>query len=293
MAEQSLDGQNIEVGRELPESRRLTKKDLNWSYLHWISLSQATYSWERMMGPAMAACMVPVMNRLYPDNGEFEEERKEMMSRHMEFYNTEAWLTGPPVLSVFISMEEEKAAGLPIKGEDITGMKTGLMGPFAGIGDTLRQATLIPIIGSIAISMGQAGSYLGPIFYMLATLLINYGFSYFAFHGMFERGKKGLQEIFESGVLDKYMTLATGVGAITIGGLAANTVNVSSSLAMNFGGGDILELQGILDTIIQGILPLGAIFLSLYLLIGKKWSSTKVLLILLAISGIGSAVGIL
>lgn len=285
--------ESLEEVRELPEDRKLTKKDLNKSYLYWISLSQATYSWERMMGPAMAACMIPVMDRLYPDTGEFEEERKEMMTRHMEFYNTEAWLTGPPVLSVFLSMEEEKAAGLPIKSEDISGMKTGLMGPFAGVGDTLRQATLIPIIGSIAISMGTAGSYVGPIFYMVATLLINYLFSYISFHAMFKKGKQGIQEIFESGVLEKYMTLATGVGAITIGGLAANTVSVTSSLALDFGGESVMEVQEILDTIIQGILPLGAIFLALYLLVGRKWSSTKVLLMLLAISSIGAAVGIL
>lgn len=279
--------------RELPEERRLTKKDLNKSYLYWISLSQATYSWERMMGPAMAACMIPIMDRIYPDNGKYAEERKEMMTRHMEFYNTEAWLTGPPVLSVFLSMEEEKAAGVPISSEDISGMKTGLMGPFAGVGDTLRQATLIPIIGSIAISLGTSGSYLGPILYMVATLLINYLFSYATFHAMFKKGKQGIQEIFESGVLEKYMTLATGVGAITIGGLAANTVNVSSPLVLDFGGENMLEIQQILDTIIQGILPLGAIFLALYLLVGKKWSSTKVLLCLLAISTIGAIFGLL
>ncbi|WP_440897781.1 PTS system mannose/fructose/sorbose family transporter subunit IID [Amphibacillus sp. Q70] len=288
-----MSAQSLEEVRELPKNRKLTKKDLNKSYLYWISLSQATYSWERMMGPAMAGCMIPIMDRLYPDNGEFEEERKEMMSRHMEFYNTEAWLTGPPVLSVFLSMEEEKAAGMPIKSEDISGMKTGLMGPFAGVGDTLRQATLIPIIGSIAISLGSAGSYLGPVLYMVATLLINYLFSYFSFHAMFKKGKEGLQEIFESGVLEKYMTLATGVGAITIGGLAANTVNVTSSLVLDFGEGNIMEIQEILDTIIQGLLPLGAIFLALYLLISKKWNSTKVLLMLLAVSSIGAAIGIL
>ncbi|AYW48276.1 MULTISPECIES: PTS system mannose/fructose/sorbose family transporter subunit IID [Tetragenococcus] len=282
----------MEESYQLPEERRLTKRDLNKAYLYWISLSQATYSWERMMGPAMAGTMIPIMERIYPSNEEFKEERKEMMKRHMQFYNTEAWLTGPPVLSVIISMEEEKAAGVPIKHEDVSGMKTGLMGPMAGVGDTLRQATLIPIIGSIAISLGTEGNFLGPIFYMLATLILNYGFSYFSFHWMYKKGKEGINEIFASGALEKFMTMATAVGAVTIGGLAANTVNVTSSLTLNFGENQIV-IQEILDTIIQGILPLGAVFLTLYLLVNKNWGSTKILLILIAIAIIGVLIGFL
>lgn len=274
----------------LPKERALTKAELNKAYLYWISLSQATYSWERMMGPAMAGTMIPVMDRLYPPNGEFDYERKEMMKRHMEFYNTEAWLTGPLVLAVILSMEEEKASGVPISSEDISGMKTGLMGPMAGVGDTLRQATLIPIIGSIAISLGATGSYIGPILYIIATLIINYGISYFGFHALFKKGKQGINEIFASGLLEKFMTIATAVGAVTIGGLAANTVKVSSSTVLNLGGNKMV-IQELLDKIIKGMLPLGAIFLTLYLLMNKKMSSTKVLLILIIIAVVGVLIG--
>ncbi|WP_251860054.1 PTS system mannose/fructose/sorbose family transporter subunit IID [Clostridium sp. Marseille-Q2269] len=274
----------------LPKERALTKAELNKAYLYWISLSQATYSWERMMGPAMAGTMIPVMDRLYPPNGEFDYERKEMMKRHMEFYNTEAWLTGPLVLAVILSMEEEKASGVPISSEDISGMKTGLMGPMAGVGDTLRQATLIPIIGSIAISLGATGSYIGPILYIISTLIINYGISYFGFHALFKKGKQGINEIFASGLLEKFMTIATAVGAVTIGGLAANTVKVSSSTVLNLGGNKMV-IQELLDKIIKGMLPLGAIFLTLYLLMNKKMSSTKVLLILIIIAVVGVLIG--
>lgn len=275
---------------QLPENRRLTKKDLNKSYLYWISLTQATYSWERMQGPAMAGAMLPIMHRLYPEEEKFKVERKEMMKRHMEFYNTEGWLVGPFVLAVILSMEEEKASGIPISSEDISGMKTGLMGPMAGVGDTLRQATLIPIIGSIAISLGTNGSFAGPIFYMVATLLINYGISYFGFHTLFKKGKEGINEIFASGLLEKFMTIATAVGAVTIGGLAANTVKLSSSAVLKLGGNELI-VQELIDKIIKGLLPLGAVFLTLYLLVNKKMGSTKILLILIGIAVIGVLIG--
>lgn len=275
---------------QLPENRRLTKKDLNKSYLYWISLTQATYSWERMQGPAMAGAMLPIMNRLYPAKEGFRAERKEMMRRHMEFYNTEGWLVGPFILAVILSMEEEKASGIPLSSEDISGMKTGLMGPMAGVGDTLRQATLIPIIGSIAISLGTSGSFAGPIFYMVATLLINYGISYFGFHALFKKGKEGINEIFASGLLEKFMTIATAVGAVTIGGLAANTVKLSSSAVLKLGGNELV-IQELIDKIIMGLLPLSIIFLTLYLLIKKKMGSTKLLLILILIAVVGVIIG--
>jgi mannose/fructose/N-acetylgalactosamine-specific phosphotransferase system component IID len=275
---------------QLPENRRLTKKDLNKSYLYWISLTQATYSWERMQGPAMAGAMLPIMNRLYPAKEGFGAERKEMMRRHMEFYNTEGWLVGPFILAVILSMEEEKASGIPLSSEDISGMKTGLMGPMAGVGDTLRQATLIPIIGSIAISLGTSGSFAGPIFYMVATLLINYGISYFGFHALFKKGKEGINEIFASGLLEKFMTIATAVGAVTIGGLAANTVKLSSSAVLKLGGNELV-IQELIDKIIMGLLPLSIIFLTLYLLIKKKMGSTKLLLILILIAVVGVIIG--
>ena len=279
-----------EIGLE--ESRKLTVGDLNKAFIAWTSLAQTTYSWERMQGPAMAGTMIHVMDRLYPDNTVYREERKEMMIRHMEFYNTEPWLTGPLILAVVLSMEEEKAAGIPIESENISGIKTGLMGPMAGVGDTLRQATFTPIIGSIAIALGTSGSYFGPIFYLLATIGINYGISYFGFRKLFTKGKEGISEIFSGGLLEKYMTIATSVGAVTIGGLAANTVKVSSSAVINLGENQMV-IQELFDKIILGILPLSVIFLTLYLLMKKNVSSTKLLLILVLIAIVGVLIGFL
>lgn len=282
--------ENQENTMIIDDSRKLTVRDLNKAFIYWTSLAQTTYSWERMQGPAMAGTMLHIMERLYPDANKYKLERKEMMARHMEFFNTEPWLTGPFILAVILSMEEEKAAGIPIESEDISGMKTGLMGPMAGVGDTLRQATLVPIIGSIAIALGTSGSFFGPIFYMVATLGINYGISYFGFRKLFKKGKEGISEIFSGGLLEKYMTIATSVGAITIGGLAANTVKLSSSAVLNLGENQMV-IQELFDKIILGILPLSIIFITLYLLMRKNLSSTKLLLILVSIAVVGVLIG--
>ena len=63
----------------------------------------------------------------------------------MVFYNTEA-VFGSVINGITIAMEEQKAKGAPIDDETITSVKSGLMGPMAGVGDSLDWATFKPII---------------------------------------------------------------------------------------------------------------------------------------------------
>jgi mannose/fructose/N-acetylgalactosamine-specific phosphotransferase system component IID len=278
-----------EKNNKVTERKALSKKDLIKSYLLWVSMNQAMYSYERMQANGFLSAMAPAIERFYPDN---KEERIAAAKRHMEFFNTEPYLTGPGIIGLTLSLEEERANGLPLTDEDINGVKTSLMGPCAGIGDTLRQATLIPIIGSIAISIGLEGSFFGPILYMLATLLINYGLSYTLFNFSYQKGKEGIQKLFSSGQLEKIMTMATTTGAIALGGLAATTVKMSSSLVLTLGENQ-LAVQDILDKIILNLMPLGIIFLTYWLIQKKKISVIKILVLLATIATIGVLIGFL
>lgn len=273
---------------ELKEAgqKTVSAKDLRRIYWTWCSMCQAIYSFERLQAPGFFSAMTTAIDRFYSDD---DEERQAAIKRHMEFFNCEAWLIGPLIVGITLSMEEEKANGLPISGEDISGVKTGLMGPLAGVGDTLRQGTLIPIIGSISIALSVTGNFLGPILYMAATLAINHGISYGLFKSAYKKGKEGINDIFHSGRLEKLMTLATTVGAITIGGLAANTVKLSSSAEIGLGENSLV-VQELLDQVALNILPLGIVFFTLYLL-NKKISATVVLLILIALSVVAVLIG--
>jgi len=75
-------------------------------------------------------------------------------------------------------MEEEKANGAPISDEAINATKTGLMGPFAGIGDTITQGTITPILLAFGISLGQTGNVLGPILYAILISVVIIGIAY-------------------------------------------------------------------------------------------------------------------
>lgn len=267
--------------------RKLTIKDLNTSYFMFEVFAQACCSYERLQAPGFFSGMKNVIAKLYTD----PEERAEACQRHMEFYNSEFALVGPVILGLTIAMEEEKACGAEIDGLAISAVKTSLMGPLAGIGDTLRQGTLIPIIGSIAISIGQEGNLLGPIFYFFVTLALNFGISYTLYRKAYDKGRDFVGEFFSSGKMEKIMTMVTAMGSITIGALAATTVKLTSTAEIALGDNKLAVQTDILDKVVNNLLPFGMVMLTFYLM-NKKVSVNKVLLILFAIGIIGGLLGI-
>jgi D-glucosaminate-specific PTS system IID component len=54
-------------------------------------------------------------------------------------------------------MEEQKTRGEPISDASITGIKTGLMGPLAGMGDSIIWAAVMPLLIAIFIPFAASG----------------------------------------------------------------------------------------------------------------------------------------
>lgn len=61
----------------------------------------------------------------------------------MEFYNTHPYVSAP-VMGVTLALEEERANGAEINDQAIQGVKVGMMGPLAGVGDPVFWFTLRP-----------------------------------------------------------------------------------------------------------------------------------------------------
>lgn len=268
----------------------LTKKDLNKAYWKFEIFAQACCSYERLQAPGFFSGMRNIIEKLYKDD---EQQKIEACQRHMEFYNSEFALVGPVILGAVIAMEEEKANGAEIDGQAISAIKTSLMGPLAGIGDTLRQGTLIPIIGSIAISLGQTGNLIAPIFYMVATLGINWGISYTLFNKVYQKGSSFIAEFFNGNRMEKIMTMITTMGAITIGALAANTVKLSTPLEFKFGESPLNVQTDIFDSIALNLLPFAAIMLIFWLISKKKISINKVIVGIFVFCIISGLIGII
>ena len=268
----------------------LTKKDLNKAYWQFERYAQACCSYERLQAPGFFCGMRNVIEKLYADD---EEGKVEACKRHMEFYNSEFALVGPVILGIAVAMEEEKANGTEIDDQAISAVKTSLMGPLAGIGDTLRQGTLIPIIGSIAISLGQSGNLIAPFFYMIVTLALNWGISYTLYHRVYQQGNSFIANFFTGNRMEKIMTMITSMGAVTIGALAASTVKLSTPLQLTFGEKALSLQTNIFDAVILNLLPFAAVMLIYWLIAKKKVNINKVIVGIFAVCIIGGLIGII
>lgn len=268
--------------------KTLSKKDVVKSFWRWTFFSHANYNYERLCGTGFCHAMAPIIEKLYKDD---PAEYKAAVKRHMEFYNTEPHFGGV-INGMVIAMEEERANGAPISDEAINGIKTGLMGPFAGIGDTLWQGTLTPILLSIGISLASTGSLSGPLLYSVLMMGIMLSIAYYVWMTGYRLGKEGLQKILESNLIKKVITGASALGAIVMGALTASFVSVSTLLTINIQGASMSVQADILDKLFRGLLPLAMTLGVLYLLKNKKVKATKVMLLLILVGAIGAVIGI-
>lgn len=269
--------------------RSLSKKDVLKVFWKWTFASHANYNYERMQASGVLFSMSDIPDRLYPGD---QQAKIDFMKRHMQFYNTEPHFGGI-VNGLALAMEEEKANNPSITGEAITAMKTGLMGPMAGVGDTLWQGTIQPILLAIGISLVGAGSSVGAIFYVAAMAAIMLSIAYFFFMTGYKSGKQGVERLLGGGQMKRLIAAASIMGAIVLGALAASYVTAASNFVIPVGGSSLALQADILDKLLKGLLPLLITLGTWYLLKVKKISSTKVMIILVIVGAVLGATGIL
>ena len=269
--------------------RSLTKKEVVKAFWRWTFFSHANYNYERMEATGLVFAMKPVIKKLYGDR---PDEYKACIQRHMQFFNTEPHIGGV-IPGIVLAMEEERANGAPITDEAINGVKTGLMGPFAGIGDTLWQGTLTPILLAFGISLGSQGNLLGPVIYTLLMFGIMFPVAYICWMKGYSLGKEGIEKILGGNQLQMLITGASAMGAIVLGALSAQFVTVKCSAIIKLGALKMNVQETVFDQLFQGILPLAVTLFTLYLLKNKKMKATTVMLILVVIGVVLGAVGFL
>lgn len=269
--------------------KKLSKKDVVKAFWRWTFFSHANYNYERLEATGLVHAFKHVIKKLYGDD---EQEYKACIKRHMQFFNTEPHIGGV-IPGIVLAMEEERANGAPITDDAINGVKTGLMGPFAGIGDTLWQGTLTPILLAFGISLGSQGNLLGPVIYTLLMFGIMWPVAYFCWMKGYELGKDGIEKILGGNQLQMLITGASAMGAIVLGALSSQFVTVHCSAIIKIGSMKMNVQETVFDALFLGILPLGVTLFTLYLLKNRKMKATTVMIILVLLGLIGGGVGFL
>ena len=259
----------------------LRKSDLWRSFWRFFTSFEVSWNYERMQALGFAYAMEPVLRRLYPDRDNYAAA----LQRHLVFFNTSPVVGAPLIVGSAISMEE---AGAPASAE---GIKVGLMGPMAGIGDTLNYALYNSIIFTIAASFALQGNWFGPVFALLFISIPYFLVRRWQFFWAYNRGKAIATDI-GRGLLDKITMGSTVFGLIVLGGFIPSIVHMVTTLTyrqhLTVQGKQVTQtvnVQDQLNTVLPYVLPVAVTALAYIAM--KKYRLNPVWVIVgLAVIGI-------
>lgn len=269
--------------------KKLTKKDLFWTFVR-SNFLQASWNMERMQALGFCFGMIPIIKKLYEG-----DERKAALKRHLEFYNTHPYVTAP-IVGVVAAMEEQKANGKDISDGVINGIKVGMMGPLAGVGDPIFWGTLRPICAALGASLAMSGSLFGPILFFVLFNLIRLLVRWFGIKYGYSKGTDIISDV-GGNALQKLTEGASILGLFVMGALVNKwtTVNIPvviSQVTMQDGKVVTTTVQSILDQLMPGLVPLLLTFVCMKLM-KKKVSPIWIIFGLFAVGILGYWLGIL
>lgn len=229
-----------------PEEKKLLKQ----AYVGSLACMRTTSS-VTGMARGMVLTVAPFVDKYYTD----DEEKKKTILRHAsEFINTHQVMFGL-IGGITCAMEKERATKHNIEPEAISGIKASLMGPLAGIGDSFFFNCYRVIIAGIAIGLAADGNILGPLFFLVlyggGLLAVKY---WLLIEG-YKNGTELVDKASEQGIIPLIMEACGALGAIMIGSLIASNVKINIALTPVINGATI-SIQGILDTVMPGLLSL-------------------------------------
>ena len=265
--------------------KKVSKKALAKSFRNWYYGNLTCFSQEHMQTFGYLVSMLPIVEDLY----EKKEEQSRALNTYTAFFNTEPQI-GAMIVGVSVGLEEARANGEAIDDETINGIRAGLMGPLAGLGDSIIVGTFIPILLGIALGLSTGGSVLGPLFYIVAWNVAMYFGMKYAYNQGYTMGGAAVEALVgpQSAALRSSIVM---VGTMVIGAVAATWINITTALQVTFTKDSAFVLQDTLDGIFPKALNFFFVWLCWWLMTKKKISPTVVMLILVGIAFVGVLVG--
>jgi len=272
------------------EEKKVTKNDLFWTFVR-SNFLLGSFNFERMQAIGFCVSMMPILKRVYKDN---TNELKAALKRHLEFFNTQPFVAAA-IMGIIGAMEEKKANGADISPATLSGVKVGLIGPLAGVGDPIFWGTLRPVLAALGAGIALTGSLLGPLIFFVAFNAIRLATHWYGVKYGYEKGTELVENI--GGNEMHFLTEGASVlGLLVMGALVAKWTTVNMPLVISeydnaVGEHVVTTLQSILDSLMPGIVPLLMTFACMYLL-KRGMNPLVVILGLFALGIVGYAIGL-
>lgn len=262
---------------------KITKDDLAQINRRNLLGFQDGWNYERMQHSGYLWIILPTLRKLYGDGT--PELKEACRAQCAPFFNTSNFLN-TIITGIDLAIEEEEG----IEGlEAVSGLKTGLMGPLASIGDSIFGSLLPTIFGALAANMAMNGNPLGIFIWVAVNILVDW-FRCKQTHMAYEQGMKLVTTM--SDRLNALTDAASVMGVFMVGALVATNVGIVIA-AKPVIGGVTVDLQNICNMICPKLVP-AALVGFVYWLLGKKgMTSTKAIFIVLVLSIALGAFGII
>ena len=199
---------------------QLTKKE-RFSVAWRHQFLQRSWNYERMQNGGWAYSIIPAIRKLYPN----KDDQIAALKRHLEFYNTHPYVSAP-VMGVTLALEEERANGAEVDDTAIQGVKIGMMGPLAGVGDPVFWFTARPILGALGASLALGGSIMGPLLFFIVWNIMRFAFIWYTQEFGYQVGTTITKDL-SGGLLGKITQGASILGMFIIGALVQRWVSIS------------------------------------------------------------------
>ena len=302
-------------------TEKLTLSKADRQKVWWRSqFLQGSWNYERMQNLGWAYALIPAIKKLYTK----KEDQAAALERHLAFFNTHPYVAAP-IIGVTLALEEEKANGTEIDDAAIQGVKIGMMGPQAGIGDAVFWFTVRPILGALGASLASSGNIVGPLIFFFGWNIIRMAFLWYTQEFGYKAGSEITKDL-SGGILKDITKGASILGMFILAVLVQRWVSINFTIdlpgkQLSEGAyvvfpegavtgpelkgilGDALSgmsldqvqaqtLQGQLNSLIPGLMGLLLTFLCMWLL-KKKVSPITIIIGLFALGIVARLLGIM
>lgn len=268
-----------------PAEKKMLKNMFKASFV-----MEHSYNYERQQGLGFSLGMWPAIREIY-DN---KEDQGDALERHLAVFNATPHIE-TLIMGIAAAMEKEASVNPDFDKSSINAVKVVLMGPLAGVGDSLIHGTLRPIMAGLACSMAAASGYhsaAGPILFILVMTIVGMAVRYVGIFKGYEGGLALVANLQQGGMLDR-LTKYAGIAAFTVcGGFISALVYVT--LNVSYVQGDtVVALQEVLDDLMPNLIPLLYTLLMYYLIDKKKVNIILLMVATICLGCLGVVVGIL
>ncbi len=236
---------------------------------------QHSFNFSRMQGIGFLYSIIPALRKIYPDKVELGKA----MLRHTDFFNTHPRVHAP-ITAMVIAMEEQKEDP-----ETIRAFKISTMGPIAGVGDALYNFMYDPVMRGIVGSLALSGAWIAiPLGFFVENLTKLFMFQ--PLYLVYEHGSQALLKI--QSQMQQINKLATNIGLMSLGGLAASYINVKFAYVFTVNEKPFSIQADIFDKLMPNVVSLIILLTAFYMIRVKRWNIQVLIWSMIVICLIGS-----